>query len=175
MFELQTKDAEAFLADFQQLMVSMTWTADVDFDLFAVYEAKDGRRGIVYYNDLGNMNAFPFMKLSGDAGADDDAKEESLVIVNLNEMKKVYLCCWDYKKVEQGVAGRFAGSGLKVSVMDDKGGRFEIPMVDNGAGNMARMATIDCSSPISTKLLNASKAGVLNGLNPAALVQFLEG
>jgi uncharacterized protein involved in tellurium resistance len=188
MFELQAKDDQAFLSDFQQLSVVMTWWSppkpnNIDLDLFAVYEAKDGRRGIVYYKDLGDMNVFPFIKLSGDAGSDDDddippggaEQEENLVIVRITEMKRVYLCCWDYPKVESGQSGRLSGNSLKVNIMDDKGGSFEVPMVSSQQGNVACIATIDNSSPITTKLLNSSNATVLQGLNPGALMAFLEG
>lgn len=177
MFQLEAKDAQAFISDFEQLMVAMTWTCSADFDLFAVYEAKDGRRGIVYYKDLGDMNAFPFIKLSGDAGTDDSGgdNEESLVIVSLTEMKYVWLCCWDYPKVEAGQPGRFGGSDVKITIMDDKGNNFEVPMVCTEQGNVARIATIDNTSPISIKLLNSSRAGVLQGLNPGALMSFLQG
>ena len=183
MFQLESKDAQAFISDFEQLMVTLTWYSpaspnNIDLDIFAVYEAKDGRRGVVYYKDLGDMNAFPFIKLSGDAGSDDDdvagEKEESLVIVNLSEMKYVWLCCWDYPKVESGQPGRLVGSNAKVTIMDDKGNNFEVPLVCENAGNVARIATIDNSSPISIKLLNSSRAGVLQGLNPGALMSFLQ-
>jgi uncharacterized protein involved in tellurium resistance len=180
MFQLERKGAEAFISDFEQLMVSMTWSGNqknVDFDLFAVYENKNGSLGLVYYANQGDLNAFPFIKISDDASGDDADNEETLVIVNLDEMKSVWLCCWDYKKVEQGQAGRLVELAPKISIMDDKGNNFEVPLVNEVNGNCALIAKIDNSSPISIKLLNASRSTILPGLvgQEDALMRFLKG
>ena len=177
MFRLEAKDSHGFISDFEQLMVAMTWSTETDFDLFAVYHAKNGQKGIVYYNDMGDLNAFPFIKLSGDAGTNDSGgdNEESLVIVSLHEMKYVWLCCWDYPKVEVGQPGRFAGSDLTIKVMDDKGNDFVVPLVFSGQANVACIAKIDNSSPISIKLVNSSRSGVMSGLDANAIFEIVGG
>lgn len=175
MFTLKEKDSNAYLSDFSQLMVNMTWTTAQDFDLFAVYETKSGSRNIVYYDTPGDLNDFPYMKLSGDAGVDEQAGDnvESLTIVDLSQMKYVWLCCWDYNKVTSGTPISFGNSDLKIAVMDDTGQNFEVPMASFDNGNVVCIATIDNSSPISTKLHNSSKVSTLRGLDPESLMSFL--
>ena len=178
MFELKAKNASAVIANqFKQLMVSMRWNTPVDFDLFAVYQTKTNQMGIVYYADLGNLNEFPFILLSGDEGVDDTAgdNEESLVISSLAEMTYIWICAWDYNKVMQSIQGRFQQGNLRITVTDDKGKQYQIPLVDHGSGNMALILTIDCTNPLMSSLVNTSQVQTLRGLDTQALIQFLKG
>jgi uncharacterized protein involved in tellurium resistance len=177
MFVLTHKQSSASIPkNFKQLMISLTWSVEIDFDLFAVYQTYAGAFGIVYYNDLGNLNAFPFMKLSGDEGTDQKKgeHEESLLISKLSEMKYVWVCAWDYQNVIASKAGRFENTDLKATVVDNMNNQITIPLVDYNEGNTALLFTIDCSSLLTTNLINSSKVTTLHGLNPTTLVKFLQ-
>jgi len=164
--ELKQKGQEANVGGLKQLMVSMKWTTGADFDLAAAYEGKDGKQGLVYFGELGDLNAFPFMQLSGDEGVGDKGgdKEETMRIAKLDDMKYVWLMCWDYGKVKEGQAARFKDSDVTLTVMDDKGTTHAVTLNTGDMGNIAVIATIDNSSPIGAKLINSSKAGTLKGL-----------
>lgn len=164
--ELKQKGAEANVGGFKQLMVSMKWTTAADFDLAAAYESKDGKQGLVYFGELGDLNAFPFMQLSGDEGVGDAGgdNEETMRITKLDDMKYVWLLCWDYGKVKDGTPARFRDSDVSLSVMDDKGNSHDVNLDTGDMGNVALLATIDNTSPIGIKLINDSKAGTLKGL-----------
>ena len=165
--ELRQKGSEANVGGFKQLMVTMKWTTAADFDLAAAYEAKDGKQGLLYFGELGDLNAFPFMQLSGDEGVGDSGgeNEEVMRIAKLDDMKYVWLLCWDYGKVKEGGPARFKESDVSLSVVDDKGGSFDLSLDTGDLGNVAVLATIDNSNPIGAKLANTSKAGTLKGLN----------
>ena len=165
--ELKQKGEEANVGGIKQLMVSMKWTTAADFDLAAMYESKDGRQGLVYFGELGDLNDFPFMQLSGDEGVGDKGgeNEETMRITKLEDMKFIWLMCWDYGKVKDGAAARFGDSDVILSVMDDKGTTYEVNLNTGDMGNVALIATIDNSSPIGAKLVNDSKAGTLKGLD----------
>lgn len=176
MFEIKSKNESAVISsNFSQLMVNLNWTTPIDFDLFAVYETKAGRLGIVYYGDMGNLNQFPFMLLSGDEGVGDTGgdNQESLVISSLSEMKYVWVCAWDYNAVTQAKRGRFDNCDLNMTVIDDRG-EYKLPLVDHRQGNMALVLTIDNSSPVLSKLVNSSEVTTLAGLNPSEVVMFLK-
>ena len=164
--ELKQKGSEANVGGFKQLMVSMKWTTAADFDLAAAYEDKSGKQGLIYFGELGDLNAFPFMQLSGDEGVGDAGgdNEETMRITKLDDMKYVWLLCWDYGKVQDGAAARFKDSDVKLSVMDDSGTTHNVDLDTGDMGNVALVATIDNSSPIGAKLVNSSKAGTLKGL-----------
>ncbi len=164
--ELKQKGSEANVGGFRQLMVSMKWTTAADFDLAAAYEDKQGKQGLVYFGELGDLNAFPFMQLSGDEGVGDKGgqNEETMRITKLDDMKYVWILCWDYGKVQDGAPARFKGSDVTLSVMDDKGSTHNVTLDTGDMGNIALIATIDNSSPIGAKLINSSKAGTLKGL-----------
>ena len=69
-------------------MVSLKWTTATDFDLAAAYEGKDGKKNMVYFGDLRNLNEFPFMQLSGDESVGDTAGDnEETMRVPLRWMK----------------------------------------------------------------------------------------
>ncbi|MBT9140357.1 MAG: hypothetical protein DDT30_00933 [Dehalococcoidia bacterium] len=164
--ELKQKGAKADIGGFKQLMVSMKWTTAADFDLAAAYESKDGKRGLAYFGELGNLNAFPFMQLSRDEGVGDTGgdNEETMRITKLDDMKYVWLLCWDYGKIRDGAPARFKDSDVSLSVMDDKGTSHNLTLDTGDMGNVALLATIDNTSPIGAKLINTSKAGTLKGL-----------
>lgn len=164
--ELKQKGEVANVATFKQLMVTMKWTTAADFDLAAAYENKQGKQGLVYFGELGDLNSFPFMQLSGDEGVGDKGgqNEETMRITKLDDMKYVWILCWDYGKVKNGEPARFKGSDVTLSVMDDKGATHNVTLDTGDMGNVALIATIDNSSPIGAKLINSSKAGTLKGL-----------
>ena len=165
--ELKQKGSEANVGGFKQLMVTMKWTTAADFDLAAAYEGKDGKMGLIYFGETGDLNAFPFMQLSGDEGVGDKGgdNEEIMRITQLDEMKHVWLMCWDYGKVKDGSAARFKDSDVMLAVMDDSGNTHDVALDTGDMGNIALLATIDNSGPIGAKLVNSSKAGTLKGLN----------
>jgi tellurite resistance protein TerA len=164
--DLKQKGSEANVGGFKQLMVSMKWTTAADFDLAAAYEDKQGKQGLVYFGELGDLNAFPFMQLSGDEGVGDTGgdNEETMRITKLEDMKYVWLLCWDYGKVQEGAPARFKESDVSMTVMDDQGTSHKVDLDTGDMGNVALIATIDNSSAIGAKLINSSKAGTLKGL-----------
>ncbi|MCP4699114.1 MAG: hypothetical protein GY862_20015 [Gammaproteobacteria bacterium] len=163
--ELAQKGAEAFIP-LKQLMVTMKWTTAADFDLAAAYEGKDGKKGMVYFGDLGDMNSFPYMQLSGDEGVGDSGgdNEETMRITRLDDMKYVWLFCWDYGMVQSGQSARFADSDVTLAIVDDTGKSVSVSLDTGDTGNVCCLATIDNSSPMGGKLVNTSKAGTLKGL-----------
>lgn len=165
--ELAQKGNEANVGGFKQLMVSMKWSTAADFDLAAAYETKEGKQGLAYFGDMGNLNDFPYLQLSGDEGVGDTGgdNEETMRITKLDDMKYVWLLCWDYGKVQEGAPARFRDSDVNLSVIDDKGNSHDVTFDTGDTGNVALIATIDNSSPVGAKLINSSKAGTLKGLN----------
>ncbi len=164
--ELKQKGEEANVGGFKQLMIAMKWTTAADFDLAAAYEGKDGKIGLVYFGELGDLNKFPFMQLSGDEGVGDKGgqNEETMRLAKLDELKNVWLICWDYGKVKDGSAARFKDSDVNLSIIDDKGTTYSVKLDTGDMGNVAIIATIDNTSAIGAKLINTSKAGTLKGL-----------
>jgi uncharacterized protein involved in tellurium resistance len=164
--ELKQKGTEANVGGFKQLMVTMKWTTAADFDLAAAYESKAGKQGLVYFGELGDLNAFPFMQLSGDEGVGDKDgnNEEVMRITKLHEMKYVWIMCWDYGKIQTGAPARFKESDVSLTVMDDRGTTHNVTLDTGSLGNVALIATIDNTSVIGAKLINDSKAGTLKGL-----------
>ena len=164
--ELKQKGSEANVGGFKQLMVSMKWTTAADFDLAAAYENKNGKHCMVYFGELGDLNAFPFMQLSGDEGVDDTGgeNEETMRIAKLDDMNQVWILCWDYGMVKEGAPARFNESDIKLSIIDDSGTSYDVSLDTGDTGNVALLATIDNASPIGAKLINSSKAGTLIGL-----------
>lgn len=179
--ELAEKGAEAQLGGIKQFMVSLKWTTAADFDLAVYYAAKDGSNGLIYFGghqntngrgntaqpQLGNLNDFPFMQLSGDEGVGDAGgdNEETMRVMSLDEMDSVWVVCWDYGAVQNGGPARFGGSDVTVSLMDDSGTNHDVKLDAGAIGNTAVVAKIDNSSPMGAKFVNASEATTLKGLN----------
>jgi tellurite resistance protein TerA len=175
--ELKQKGASASVGSFKQLLVTMKWTTAADFDLAACYQKKDGNYGLVYFGDLGDLNGFPFIQLSGDEGVGDEGgdNEEQLRITKLDELSNVWLLCWDYGQVQAGKPARFSDSDITLNVMDDSANSHNVTLDTGTFGNVCVMATIEVS-PIGSKLVNTSKAGTLKGLtNLQQLLDIIKG
>lgn len=164
--DLAQKGSSANVGNFKQLMVKMKWTTAADFDLAAVYETKDGKQDLVYFDKLGDLNSMPYMQLSGDEGVGDTGgeNEETMRITKLDDMKYVWIMCWDYGKVSEGGPARFKESDVTLQVIDDTGNQHDVTLDTGDLGNTALIATIDNSSPVGAQLVNSSKAGTLKGL-----------
>ena len=176
MAELAGKGASAAIESIKQLLVTMKWTSAVDFDLFALWKAKDGTKGIVYFSDMGNLNAKPFMKLDKDAGVGDTGgdNKETMRIEDLSTMERVHIGCWDYGAVQGGTAARFAGSDLKITIMAQSGEKNDVPIVADAMGNVILLAEIDNSSPMGAKLINEGKSGTIKKLDDTLLWRIAE-
>jgi uncharacterized protein involved in tellurium resistance len=166
--ELVQQGASAQLGAIKQFMVSLKWTSEMDFDLSAAYQARDGKKGLVYFGDLGNLNDFPNMQLSGDEGVGvgdtGGDNEETMRVMSLDAIEYVWLLCWDWCAISDGTAARFKDSGVTVSLTDDTGTIHEVAVDTGDTGNVCVMATIDNSSPMGPKFVNTSKVGTLKGL-----------
>lgn len=164
--DLVQKGQTAELESITGIKLTASWTEAADLDIAALYEAKDGRKGMVYFGSKGDLNGFPHMKLDKDAGVGDKggANQETMKIAKLDDMKIVHLCIWDYGNVQKGEPGRFGGT-VKVELVDNNSTSHAVKLDGNPIANVVVIATIDNSSPIGAKLINTSKSGVLKGLS----------
>lgn len=158
---LEAKGDTKSLPSIKQLIVTLGWKSNVDLDLMAFYEPKSGEANGVSFKNLGDLNAFPFIKLSGDAGVGEsggdegDAKEEELKIVDLNEIGKLHLVAVNYTdatKNQIDSAASFANYDGHIEIKDEQGNVFDVPLTATEVGTVAHIATIDNTSLISATL-----------------------
>jgi len=174
---LKDKGDVANLPTVKQLLVTLTWASSVDLDLMAFYEKKDGTKGGVYTKNLGgsqgDLNKFPFINLSDDAGvgAKSGAKEETMKIVKLDEIAKLYLVALNYTDAKnKNAEASFSTYDGKVTIMDEAGKAFEVPLAATEKGTVAHLCTIDNSSPIGATLKREDKV-----MTFAAFVESIPG
>jgi tellurite resistance protein TerA len=165
--DLIQKGQTAELSDtFKQIKLTASWTEAADLDIAALYEKKDGTKGLVYFGQLGDLNAFPFIKLDKDAGVGgkvaSGGNQETMKVTKLDDMKTVHLLVWDYGKIETGEPGRFGG--VKIALVDDTNASHTVQLDGANLANVVVLATIDNNSAVGPKLVNTSKFGVLKGL-----------
>lgn len=175
--ELVQKGQEANLENdaLKQAIVEMSWNSAADFDLAVLIEKKSGGLDMCYFGSLGNLNGWPFMKLSGDAGigdtVDSGGNKETMRIAKLDDdIAKAHIVVWDYGMVQKGKPARFSDSDVKVKLLDQNGSSHDVSLDTGDAGNVCILASIDNSSPIGAKLVNTSKAGTLKGLSNASTI-----
>src|SRR4051812_47648707 len=121
--ELNTKKQSAALDSITGLLVKLTWSTAQDFDLAALYKTKAGVEGLIFFNNKGDLNTPPFIKLDKDAGVGDTAgnNSESLKITKLDDVSEVHIICWDFGAIERGSAARFQGSDVTIALTDSSG------------------------------------------------------
>jgi uncharacterized protein involved in tellurium resistance len=142
--ELKKKGASAALGSFKQLKVSLIWTSAVDLDLMAFYKTKDGRTGGVYSDNysggnMGDLNAFPFMQLSGDAGvgATGGDNREDMLIANIDQLAELYVVAVNFTDASSGENKVFKQFDARVEVMTDKGETHTISLDSGSPGSVA--------------------------------------
>lgn len=161
--ELKQKGGNAQIGGFKQLKVDLIWTAPVDLDLMAFYKTKDGKTGGVYSDQyagggLGDLNAFPFIQLSGDAGLGDTGgdNQETLRISKLDDMAELYIVALNFSAASSGSNKPFAAYDARVEVVTDKGDQFGVPLDSNDPGSVALICTFK-SDFMGASLENSSQ------------------
>lgn len=161
--ELKTKGEIASLPTVKQLVVTLSWSSAVDLDLMAFYTTKDGTHGACYSDQisqdiksLGDLNNFPFMKLSGDAGVGKETEgdeSEELKIIKLDDIAMVRLVALNYKAVKaKDAEASFSDLNGHITILTEKGEVFDVPLNNTDKGTVAHIATIDNTSPIGAQL-----------------------
>lgn len=160
---LKTKGEETYVA-VKQLLVTLKWTTAVDLDLMAFYKAKDGRVGGVFSDNyaggsMGDLNNFPFIQLSEDAGvgAEGGDNEETIRITKLDDLAEVYICTINFTDASRKRNSTFSKYDGHIHVVDDKGESVAIPLNSSEPGTVAIIAKIDNSSFVGAKLVNENR------------------
>jgi len=161
--ELKEKGDIAQLATVKKLIVTLAWSSKVDLDLMAFYTKKDGTHGGVYSDQisqdvatLGDLNKFPFMKLSGDAGVNKQSEgeeTEELRIIKLDDISKLTIVALNYDaaKAKDGNAS-FAHYNGHITLITDTKESIKIPLKSVEKGTAAIIATIDNTDPVSATI-----------------------
>ena len=150
----------------RQLMVLLTWTGDPDLDLLAFYAAKDGRTGGVFSNrypggSQGDINHFPFIELTDDAGdapLTASENQEILQISELGDMAEVYIVAINYSDAVANISSRFQDYGGTVIVMNERWETVKVPLNSSETGHVAvicKIENIDLRE--SPRLVNVNK------------------
>ena len=160
--QLKQKGANAQIGAFKQLKVSLIWTSAVDLDLMAFYKTKDGRTGGVYSDgyaggSLGDLNAFPFIQLSGDegVGATGGDNREELRITKLDDFEELYICALNFTESSSQNPRVFAEYDAKVEVVTDKGESHTVNLDSSKRGCVAVLCKFT-SSFMGAQLVNDS-------------------
>ncbi|MDM8525474.1 hypothetical protein QUF80_19065 [Desulfococcaceae bacterium HSG8] len=161
--ELKQKGENAAIGDFSQLKVSLIWTSSVDLDLMAFYKTKDGQVGGVYSDNyaggsLGDLNAFPFIELSGDAGVGAVGGDncEELRITKLDDFEELHIVAVNFTDASSGSEKVFADYDARVEVLTDKGDSHTVALDSAQSGAVAILCKFT-STFMGTSLVNNSE------------------
>jgi len=161
--ELKQKGANAMIGSFQQLKVSLIWTSAVDLDIMAFYKTGDGHTGGVYSDNyaggsMGDLNAFPFIELSGDAGvgAVGGDNREELRVSKLDHFEALWIVAVNFTDAAAGSDKVFADYDARVEVVTDKGERHTVDLDSGQSGAVAVLCKFT-SSFMGASLVNNSE------------------
>jgi tellurite resistance protein TerA len=162
--DLNTKKQSAALDSITGLLVKLTWSTAQDFDLAALYKTKAGGEGLIFFNNKGDLNTPPFIKLDKDAGVGDKVESggnsEQLKIAKLDDVSEVHIIAWDFGAIERGSAARFQGSDVAITLTDSTGTTHKATLDCGDLGNVAVVATLK-NGAIGGEVINTSKTGLL--------------
>lgn len=184
--ELKSKDQSANVelsgSAVSQILVDLAWKTAVDLDLMAFIEKKDGTQFALYSDALsqdkatmGDLNAFPFMTLSGDEGIGDKIdtgteNQETIKCTKIDDsVAKIDIVALNYKAAsEKDTNATFNGldAAVKMTIVDKNNAcdQVDVPLSATEAGVAAHICTIDNSSPIGAQIVNKSAVYDLAGL-----------
>jgi len=166
--DLTKAGEEAAIEEVKQMMVKLNWGTAADFDLAALVEYKDMKQPpeLVFFNNQGDLNIAPFIKLSKDQGvgdtvADGGKNEETLRIMKMDEnIAKIHLIAWDWGSVKNSAESRFADSDVVITAINQDATPIPVSL-EGGSGNTSVVTCIDNTSPMGAKVVNVSKCGLL--------------
>ena len=162
--DLNTKKQTAALDSITGLLVKLTWSTAADFDVAALFKLKAGGEGLVFFNNKGDLNVSPYIKLDKDAGVGDKVatggNSETIKITKLDDVSEVHIIVWDFGAIESGIAARFQESDVAISLTDSTGAQHTAKLDTGDLGNVAVVATI-MNGALGGTLTNTSKTGLL--------------
>ncbi len=148
----------------RELVVILSWTADVDLDLLAFYKTKVGRTGGVFSEsypggNAGSLETFPFIELNCDAGGDSTGqeKEEILRISELADMAEIYIVAMNYTDAVAHKPSAFIDYDGDVVVINDKLEAIEVPLNSSKEGHAAVVCKIVHSLAEGAQLINMNQ------------------
>lgn len=165
--ELNRKNAVTQVTGQGGLTVSMKWTTAADFDLAVLYEDRSGKIGLIYFGELGRLDAYPFMELSEDQGS-QDAKgdyQETVRIDRPDEMAALWFLYWDYAKVQSGLPCDDIKGDVRLEVKwDGAPDCWEVKPDLDESGNVLVLASLSDLSSKGGILRNHGAVGTIHGL-----------
>lgn len=125
--------------------IALSWKSKDDFDIAVAYEDKKGKTGLVFFNEKGSLTSFPYMQLDKDArGSMLFRQRETILINQLDEMKKVFIICWDYEAIQAGKAANFNKKNrVEVAIEDENGFSSVAVLMPDGSFNATCIAKIE--------------------------------
>lgn len=153
----------------KNLVATLSWTAPVDLDLYAIYRVKKtakarggflgfggvkpGKEGKIYYLSRGKLRGFPWMQLDQDSGVGDvgGQNEENIRIVDLSEFDHVLIVANIFNKPNANFASYDGKVTLKTGNQE-----IEVPLTATTGGSWCVVAHIDNTSP-GAKLINVNQ------------------
>jgi len=161
--ELKQKGTKADIGAFKRIDISLIWNAAVDLDLMAFYRTKDGRAGGVYSDNyqggtFGALNAFPYIRLSGDAGIGGTGgnNREDMSITSIEDFEEIYICALNFTDAAVGESHVFADYDATIHVTTDRGETHRIPLDSTQPGSVAVICRFT-SGFIAGELVNDSR------------------
>lgn len=137
------------------LLVTLSWQAAVDLDLYCMYRSFDGVESTIYFHNKGSLNTAPFIKLDRDDGVGDvgGRNEENIRIENLWDTSHLLLVANIFNKPN----ANFALFDGKVSVSSLAGHGFEVPLTASEGGSWCVIARVDNAQSVNPFLINVNE------------------
>ncbi len=161
--ELKQKGTKADIGAFKRIDVSLIWSSAVDLDLMAFYRTRDGRTGGVYSDNyqggtLGALEAFPYMRLSGDAGVGGTggSNREEMSIGKIDDFEEIYICALNFTDAAAGGSHVFADYDARIEITTDRGESHSVRLDATQPGSVAVICRF-ASGFIASELINDSR------------------
>ena len=129
----------------------------------AFYRTRDGRTGGVYSDNyqggtLGALDAFPYIRLSGDAGVGGVGghNREDMSIGRIDDFEEIYICALNFTDAADGGARVFADYDARIQVTTDRGESHTVPLDSREQGSVAVICRLS-SGFIASELVNDSR------------------
>jgi len=171
---LKDKGSSASLPEIKQAKIVLSWSKAVDLDLMAFGKKKDGSTFGIFTEVLsknpktqGDLNNFPFIQLSKDAGvgAVGGSNEETIIISQLDpSIDELHIVCLNYTDASQNKTASFSQYDATINMINDKGENLiQGQLNDSNPGVAAHLCTIK-SGAICGSFINQNKVYSLQEL-----------
>lgn len=123
----------------EELTIHLHWDTTLDLDIFAIFETKDGEKGMIYFANSGSLEEAPFIELLFDFEFSEiPVDHQEIIAISKMDAENIWIFGWDFDAVQDEHTLNFKEQDMFLEIRCQEQ-QFLTSAVDLSEGNIALM------------------------------------